>query len=129
MGGNEHVSETFGRLLALYRKPDGAEWGGQDLEKPTGGTVTRSYVSNPKKGRIGSPGLAKLGAIAKAMGFPPQLWFGEGEGDRVPDAALAAALEDGAAREILNEVFRLGPRDRRLLLGIARQISPTRENE
>lgn len=62
------------RLLDLYRKPDGSAWGGQDLERATGGAVTRSYISNLKKGRIGSPGLDKLGAIAKAMGFPPALW-------------------------------------------------------
>ncbi len=55
------------------------------------------------------------------MGFPPQLWIG-GEGDQAPDAAL----EDGTAREILDEVMRMGPKDRRLLLGIARQISPPR---
>ncbi len=119
-----HVSERFLRLLALYRRPDGSEWGGQDLERATGGAVTRSYVSNLKKGRIGSPGLDKLEAIAGAMGFPPQLWFGDGgDGNRAPDAALAAALEDETAREILGEVLRLGPRDRRLLLGIARQIA------
>ncbi len=76
-GQGAHVSERFGRLLDLYRKPDGSEWGGQDLEKATGGTVTRSYVSNLRKGRIGSPGLDKLAAIAEAMGFPPQLWFGD----------------------------------------------------
>ena len=119
----DHVSERFARLLALYRRSDGREWGGQDLERATGGVVTRSYVANLKKGRIENPGLAKLEAIAKAMGFPPALWFGDAEG-RDPDAALSAALEDGTAREILGEVLRLGPRDRRLLLGIARQISP-----
>ncbi len=123
MGGKEHVSERFGRLLALYRRPDGSEWGGQDLEDATGGAVTRSYVSNLRKGRIGSPGLDKLEAIAGAMGFPPQLWFGGEEGDHVPDAALSAVLEDETAREILGEILRLGPRDRRLLLGIARQIT------
>jgi transcriptional regulator with XRE-family HTH domain len=123
MGGNEHVSERFARLLALYRKPDGSEWGGQDLERATGGAVTRSYISNLKKGRIGSPGLDKLEAIAGAMGFPPALWFGSGTDDRAPDAALAAALEDETAREVLEEVLRLGPRDRRLLLGIARQLA------
>ena len=85
--------------------------------------MTRSYVSNLKNGRIGSPGLDKLEAIANAMGFPPQLWFGE-VGERAPDAALTAALEDQTAREILTEVMRLGPRDRRLLLGIAREIAP-----
>ena len=119
----EHVSERFARLLALYRRPDGSEWGGRDLERATGGAVTRSYVSNLRKGRIGSPGLDKLEAIAGAMGFPPQLWFDEA-GGRAPDAALAAALEDETAREILGEVLRMGPRDRQLLLGIARQIPP-----
>ncbi len=117
------VAGRFARLLALYRRPDGRDWGGQDLERATGGVVSRSYVTNLKKGRIGSPGLDKLEAIAGAMGFPPQLWFGGGGEDRVPDNALTAALEDETAREILGEVLRMGPKDRRLLLGIARQIA------
>lgn len=123
-GRQEHVSERFRRLLALHRRPDGSEWGGQDLEDATAGAVTRSYVSNLKNGRIENPGLAKLEAIAGAMGFPPQLWFGDAE-ERAPDAALTAALEDGTAREILEEVLRMGQKDRRLMLGIARQISPS----
>lgn len=59
------------------------------------------------------------------MGYPPALWFGEGAVDWAPDAALAAALEDGTMRGILEEVLRMGPRDRRLLLGIAREIQPS----
>ena len=125
-GRQEHVSERFRRLLALYRRPDGSEWGGQDLENATGGAVGRSYISNLRKGRIENPGLAKLEAIAGAMGFPPALWFDTEARHRIPDAALAAALEDGAAREILEEVLRMGQKDRRLLLRIARQISPPR---
>jgi hypothetical protein len=64
------------------------------------------------------------------MAFPPQLWFGDRD-ERAPDAALAAALEDETAREILGEVMRMRPRERKLLLGIARQIAPTppAENE
>ena len=125
MGGNEHVSERFLRLLVLYRKPDGSEWGGQDLGRATGGVVTRSYVVNLKKGRIENPGLAKLGAIAGAMGFPPALWFGDaGEEGRAPDEVLLAALEDETLRSILEEALGLRPKDRRLLLRIARQISP-----
>ena len=119
----EHVSERFRRLLALYRRPDGREWGGQDLENATGGAVTRSYVANLKKGRIESPGLTKLEAIAGAMGFPPALWFGDDDGE-APDRALVAALKDGTVRSILEEARRMRPKDRRLLLGIARQISP-----
>ena len=117
-GRLDHVSETFARLLVLYRRPDGSEWGGQDLESATGGVVSRSYATNLRKGRIDSPGLDKLKAIAEAMGFPPQLWFDDGARDQV----LEAALEDETVRAILEEALRLGPRDRQLLPAIARQI-------
>lgn len=126
MGGDHqgHVSERFGRLLELYRKPDGSEWGGQDLEDATGGAVKRSYVTNLRKGRIGSPGLDKLEAISGAMGFPPQLWFGgEGEKGRIPDETLLASLNDETVRAVMEEAVRLGRRERELLLNIARQIS------
>ena len=126
--GNEHVSDRFRRLLALYRKPDGSVWGGQDLEDATGGAVTRSYVANLKNGRIENPGLAKLEAVSNAMGFPPALWFGGTEEGRVPDEALLVSLKDETLRSILEEALRLRPKDRRLLLGIARQISPPPED-
>ena len=121
--GNKHVSERFRRILSLYRKPDGLEWGGQDLERATGGAVTRSYVSNLKKGRIESPGLDKMEALARAMGFPPELWFGPtSDGEGVLDEALVAALKDDTVAAILEQVMALSVRDRQLLLGIARQI-------
>jgi transcriptional regulator with XRE-family HTH domain len=72
------IAQKFERFLETYRRPDGARWGGQDLHDATGGVVTRSYVSNLRKGRIENPGFEKLAAIAKAMGFPPELWFEEG---------------------------------------------------
>ena len=123
--GREHGSERFRRLLTLYRKPDGSEWGGQELENATDKAVTRSYVANLKQGRIENPGLAKLEAVSDAVGFPPALWFGDaGEEGRTPDEAVLAALKDGTMRSILEEALGLRPKDRRLLLGIARQISP-----
>ena len=80
--------------------------------------------ASAKKGRIGSPGLAKLEAIAEAMGFSPALWFDKSDGHRAPDAALTALFQDETALEILGEVLRMPPKDRSLLLSIARQISP-----
>src|SRR5918999_1745251 len=50
-----------------------------------GGIVTRSYITNLRKGRIENPGFEKLKAIAKVMDFPPELWFEE-----------SPALRDGA---------------------------------
>jgi transcriptional regulator with XRE-family HTH domain len=72
-----HVAQRFERFLRTYRRPDGGRWGGADLERATGGVVTRSYVANLRKGRIVNPGYEKMRALAKAMGFPPALWFEE----------------------------------------------------
>jgi transcriptional regulator with XRE-family HTH domain len=76
-----HVAQRFEHLLEIYRRPDGQRWGGAELEKATGGIVSRSYVTNLRKGRMENPGFEKMRAIAKAMGFPPQVWFEEDLGD------------------------------------------------
>ena len=87
-----HVAQKFEHLLNTYRRPDGHQWTGQQLDEATGGVVTRSYATNLRKGRIESPGYEKLAAIAKAMGFPPEVWFEESVGHApfVMHAALAA---------------------------------------
>ena len=72
-----HVARKFERLLDTFRREDGRRWSGIELERATGGVVTRSYVTNLRKGRIDNPGMEKLAAIAKAMGFTPALWFEE----------------------------------------------------
>ena len=48
---------------------------GQLIDEATGGVVTRSYVTNLRKGRIENPGYEKMRAMARAMGFPPEAWF------------------------------------------------------
>ncbi len=39
----QHVSERFGRLLSLYRKPDGGEWGGRNPESATDGSSHKAF--------------------------------------------------------------------------------------
>jgi transcriptional regulator with XRE-family HTH domain len=76
-----HIAQTFESLLETYRRPDGHMWSGQEIDEATGGVVTRSYVTNLCKGRIENPGFEKLRAIAKAMGFAPEVWFEDGLGE------------------------------------------------
>jgi transcriptional regulator with XRE-family HTH domain len=134
------IADKFEHFLEVYRRPDGSRWGGQDLDEATGGVVTRSYVSNLRKGRIENPGFDKLRAIAKAMNFPPELWFEDVENLRdvsavrpswfvddednlaLLDEELLEALRDETARAVLREVIRLPERDRRIVLGIVRQF-------
>ena len=72
-----HIAERFEMLIAAYPHPDGRTWSGQEIDEATGGVVTRSYVTNLRKGRIDNPGYEKLRAIAKTVGFAPELWFEE----------------------------------------------------
>jgi transcriptional regulator with XRE-family HTH domain len=76
-----HVAQKFEYLLVTYRRPDGHRWTGQQLDEATGGVVPRSYVTNLRKGRIENPGYEKMRAIAKAMGFAPEVWFEDGLGE------------------------------------------------
>jgi transcriptional regulator with XRE-family HTH domain len=97
------IAQKFELFLDRYRRGDGSKWSGQDLDDATGGVVTRSYVSTLRKGRIENPGFEKLRAIAKAMNFPPELWFEDVE--NLPDAAGPA--RDGEHRSIAERVGRL----------------------
>jgi transcriptional regulator with XRE-family HTH domain len=119
------IAQKFEHFLDAYRRPDGSRWGGQDLHDATGGVVTRSYVSNLRKGRIENPGFERLRAIAKAMNFPPELWFEDVENLRdvsavrpswfvdgednlaLLDEELVEALRDETSRAVLREVVRL----------------------
>jgi hypothetical protein len=56
-----HVAQRFELFLENYRRSDGVRWTGQQLDEATGGVVTRSYVTNLRKGRIENPGYEKMG--------------------------------------------------------------------
>ena len=118
------IAERFERLLEAYPRPDGRPWTGAELQRATGGVVTRSYVTNLRKGRIESPGHDKMAALAKAVGFAPALWFDYGEeaAGTEPDWELVAALKDETVREITRESSRLAAREARMVLGIVRQV-------
>ncbi len=137
------IANKFEHFLEVYRRPDGSRWGGQDLHDATGGVVTRSYVTALRKGRIENPGFEKLQAMAKAMNFPPELWFedvkdlGNMSGGRpswfvdrednlaLLDEELVEALRDETARAVLREVSQLPERERKVVLGIVRQFQET----
>jgi transcriptional regulator with XRE-family HTH domain len=89
-----HIVQKFEGLLETYRRPDGRRWSGQEIDEATGGVVTRSYITNLRKGRIESPGFEKMKAIAKAMGFAPEVWFedGLGEGQSIEQAEESRGL-------------------------------------
>jgi transcriptional regulator with XRE-family HTH domain len=101
-----HVAQKFEALLEMYRRPDGRRWTGQEIDEATGGVVTRSYVTNLRKGRIENPGYEKLAAMAKAMGFPPEVWFEDGLGEGLSIRQAEESRGVAARLEHLFEVVR-----------------------
>lgn len=99
-----HIAQKFERLLAMYRHSDGRKWSGQEIDEATGGVVTRSYVTNLKKGRIENPGFEKLRAIAKVMDFPPELWF-EGMPGFSAEPSVQSFPEDSSIADKTNRLF------------------------
>ena len=92
-----HVAQRFELFLDTYRRLDGTPWTGQKLDEASDGVVARAYVTNLRKVRIENPGYEKMLAIAKAMGFPPALWFEETPGDGIQ--AVPAEGQDLAGVE------------------------------
>jgi hypothetical protein len=70
-----HIARRFEALFEAYPRADGRRWSGLNPLDATGGVLTRSYVTNLRKGRIENPGYEKLNAIARVMGFSRELWF------------------------------------------------------
>jgi len=97
-----HIAQKFEALLERYRHPDGRRWSGKELDEATGGVVTRSHVTNLRKGRIENPGYEKMRAIAKAMGFAPEVWFEEGLGQ---GRSIEQAEESRGVASRLEHVF------------------------
>jgi len=99
-----HVAQKFEHLLDTYRRPDGRRWSGQEIDEATGGIVTRSYITNLRKGRIENPGYEKMRAIAKAMGFAPEVWFEDGLGE---ERSIAQAEESRGVAGRLEHLFKV----------------------
>jgi transcriptional regulator with XRE-family HTH domain len=97
-----HVAQKFEHLLDTYRHTGGHKWNGAQPHDATGGVVTRSYVTNLRKGRIENPGYEKLRAIAKAMCFPPEVWF---EDDLSEGRSVGKAEQSRSVAGRLEHVF------------------------
>ena len=106
------IAKKFELLLERYRLPDGRKWNGQELQNTTGGVVTRSYVSALKKGNIENPGFEKLQAVAKAMGFPPELWFEDIEDGGLATQDFDSIGDDVSVAERLERLFEMLPDER-----------------
>lgn len=70
----EAMGEKFRRFQRIYRHPDGSPWTGADIERASGGEVTRHYISKLRNDYYKDPSFRKVAAISRAMGIPLEAW-------------------------------------------------------
>ena len=111
----------------------------KDVQKKSGGRITDGYVASILTGRASNPSVDKIKALADGLGVDVNELFhvaagltpkGRGEARRTEGAAALKVLEllkkivtSPDVLEILNEVVRMKPDDRTVLLKFARSIS------
>ena len=101
-------AERLELLLEAFRRPDGNRWALREIEQATGGSVSASYLSSIRNGRIKKVDGRQRRDTARAMGFPERLWDAEpeewpeilkeerrlGEAGDAPPAPVTVLLED-----------------------------------
>lgn len=111
----------------------------KDVQKKSGGRITDGYVASILTGRATNPSVDKIKALADGLGVDVNELFhiaaglplkAAGENRRAGATAALRVLEvlrkivtSPDVLEILNEVVRMKPEDRTVLLKFARSIS------
>jgi len=112
LAARTNVSEKIDYLFRTVRREDGREYTYDDVEKGTGGRVSRSYVWKLRHGRNRNPSLDVIECLANFFQVPPMYFFGEGlesnlESQKAAD--VAALLNDASAREVAEKARGLSP--------------------
>lgn len=64
-------------VLDRHTHPDGRAWSGAEIERATGGKVSRFYVSLLRRGLISEPSFTKIHLISRAIGADLEEWVPE----------------------------------------------------
>lgn len=62
------------RVFDRHRHADGRPWTGAEIERATGGSVSRFYVSLLLRGLIREPSFSKIYLISRAVGANLHEW-------------------------------------------------------
>lgn len=105
MSARSRISEKIDLLFRSVRRGD-REYTYDDVEQGTAGRVSRSYVWKLRHGKNNNPSLDVLEALSQFFRVPPDYFFndsGEASGRSVQRAAVAAILDDPAARSVAEQ--------------------------
>jgi transcriptional regulator with XRE-family HTH domain len=116
MATRNSVPEKIDHLFKTVRRPDGREHTYDDVERGTGGAVSRSYIWKLRHGRNRNPSLEVVEALGRYFDVPVTYFFDDVSAGSSDDVVAAAALmRNPALRKLMEEAQAL-PADQVLLL-------------
>ncbi len=87
------------------------------------GVLTEEEVEGMRTGKISDPTVSQVVALAAVFGVPASYLVDRGKETPVLDEETLDALADETANTILRESARLPDREKRIVLGIAREFA------
>jgi hypothetical protein len=87
------------------------------------GVLTEEVVEGMRTGKISDPTVGQVAALAAVFGVPTSYLVDRGAEPSVLDEETLDALSDETAAAILRESARLPEREKRVVLGVAREFA------
>ena len=114
-------------LFATIRHPGtGEPYTNAEVARMSAGVLTEEDVAGIRSGATPDPTVGQVAALAAVFGVPPTYLVDRGKGPSVLDDKVMDALADETASAILRESARLPEREKRIVLGVVRQLGEER---
>jgi hypothetical protein len=121
------VAGRLEHLVEVVRNPStGEPHTNAEVARMTLGDLSEEDMKRIRTGAISDPTVGQVAALGSVFGVEPSYLLNRGEPSLL-DEELVEALRDEDVRDITRESSRLPERERRLVLGIVRQLRDQKE--
>jgi transcriptional regulator with XRE-family HTH domain len=123
----QDLAARVGHFFAAIRHPGtGERYTDADVARMSAGVLTEEDVGGIRSGAIPDPTVGQVAALAAVFGVPASYLVDRGKEPSVLDDEVMDALADETAAAILRESARLPEREKRIILGIVRELGEGR---
>jgi transcriptional regulator with XRE-family HTH domain len=123
----QDLASRVGHLFETIMHPGtGKPYTDADVARMSAGALTEEEVEGIRTGRIADPTVGQVAALAAVFGVAPSYLVGQDTEPSVLNKETLAVSSERAASAILRESARLPEREKRIVLGIAREFGETR---
>ena len=123
----QELASRVGRLFEATRHPKtGEPYTDAEVARMSAGALTEEEVEGMRTGKVPDPTVRRAAALAAVFGVPASYLVDRDKDPSVLDKEVLDALADETAAAILRESARHPEREKRIVLGIVRELGEPR---